>query len=66
MRGGLSGEGVGVGLAVVRELVSLHGGTIVLNSQPAEGAEFIVRLPITGVVAGHSPGARGQQDGVNG
>jgi signal transduction histidine kinase len=48
VRGGLSGEGVGVGLAVVRELVSLHGGSIVLNSRPGEGAEFVVSLPVAG------------------
>jgi signal transduction histidine kinase len=51
VRGGLSGEGVGVGLAVVRELVSLHGGAISLNSRPGEGAEFVITLPIAGPAA---------------
>jgi signal transduction histidine kinase len=53
VRGGLSGDGVGIGLAVVRELVSLHGGQITLTSGPGEGAEFLVTLPVTG------PAARG-------
>jgi signal transduction histidine kinase len=51
VRGGLSGEGVGIGLAVVRELVSLHGGSIALHSRPEEGAEFVVTLPIAGLAA---------------
>lgn len=46
-----SGEGIGVGLAVVRELVALHGGVVSVTSQPGHGAEFVVRLPITGPLA---------------
>jgi signal transduction histidine kinase len=37
--------GVGLGLAIAREIVTAHGGTITASSEPGEGAEFIVKLP---------------------
>ncbi|MBU2536536.1 MAG: HAMP domain-containing histidine kinase, partial [Chloroflexi bacterium] len=37
--------GVGLGLAIAREVVLAHDGNIEANSSPGEGAEFIVRLP---------------------
>ncbi len=37
--------GIGLGLTIVRTLVERHGGTVVLDSQPGEGAIFRVRLP---------------------
>jgi signal transduction histidine kinase len=39
-------EGSGIGLALVHELVKLHGGTIEVASTPAEGTTFRVRLPL--------------------
>ena len=39
-------EGTGIGLALVRELVALHGGTIAAESAPGEGTTFIVHLPL--------------------
>jgi signal transduction histidine kinase/CheY-like chemotaxis protein len=39
--------GVGIGLALVRQLVELHGGKIVAHSAGVgSGSEFVVRLPI--------------------
>jgi signal transduction histidine kinase/DNA-binding response OmpR family regulator len=38
-------EGTGIGLALVQELVKLHGGTIQAQSRFGEGATFTVSLP---------------------
>ena len=37
----------GLGLALVREVVTSHGGTITARSRPGWGASFAVRLPAT-------------------
>jgi len=37
--------GVGLGLAIAREIVLAHSGTIAARSEPGEGAEFIIRFP---------------------
>jgi signal transduction histidine kinase len=37
--------GAGIGLALARELVHLHGGSIVASSDGARGARFVVSLP---------------------
>jgi signal transduction histidine kinase/CheY-like chemotaxis protein len=40
------GGGLGLGLALVRGLVALHGGTVTVNSAGlGQGSEFVVRLP---------------------
>lgn len=39
-------EGLGIGLALARELVELHGGRISANSAPGTGATFRVDLPL--------------------
>ncbi|WP_109808475.1 hybrid sensor histidine kinase/response regulator [Sphingosinithalassobacter portus] len=43
---GIVGDGLGIGLALVKELVEMHGGQISLQkSAPGEGSTFEVRLP---------------------
>ena len=39
-------EGSGIGLALVRELVAIHGGTIDVASVLGEGTVFTVSLPL--------------------
>jgi signal transduction histidine kinase len=44
---GRTGQGrrFGLGLALVREVVSAHGGTVTARGVPGQGACFVVRLP---------------------
>ncbi|MGZ5247131.1 MAG: ATP-binding protein, partial [Flavitalea sp.] len=44
--GGRSQEGTGIGLAMVRELVRIHEGTIRVESRVGEGTTFIITLPV--------------------
>jgi PAS domain S-box-containing protein len=43
---GRTHEGTGIGLALVQELVKLHGGTIEVTSVHAQGSTFTVRIPL--------------------
>ena len=52
-------EGTGIGLALVHELVRLHGGTIGVQSQPGAGTTIRIALPFGHV---HLPGGAGSQD----
>ncbi|MEV7684984.1 SpoIIE family protein phosphatase [Streptomyces bungoensis] len=57
-----SNEGSGIGLALVQELVGLHGGAITAESTEGDGTTFTVRLPFG---AGHLP-AESVAPGVGG
>ena len=42
---GRTHEGTGIGLALVHELVKLHGGTVSVDSVAGEGSTFTVAVP---------------------
>ena len=41
-----TGGGTGLGLAIVKHIVLAHGGAIVVESVPGQGAAFKIRLPV--------------------
>lgn len=43
-------RGTGLGLAVVRDLTELHGGTVTVESRVKEGSSFTVRIPYVPVI----------------
>ncbi|HEY5899991.1 MAG TPA: ATP-binding protein, partial [Burkholderiales bacterium] len=38
-------EGTGLGLALTKRFVELHGGTIRVHSEPTKGSTFALSLP---------------------
>ena len=51
--GHIRNQGTGIGLAITREFVEMHGGTIHVESTPDKGSCFTVLLPVT-LLAGSS------------
>jgi signal transduction histidine kinase len=52
-------KGTGLGLPIVREIVTMHGGRAWATSVVGRGSAFHVALPLTGppiTAAQHSPG----------
>lgn len=41
-------HGLGLGLSIVASIVGAHGGSISVDSAPAQGARFTVQLPLAG------------------
>lgn len=58
--GGHGDGGLGIGLALVKGLIELHGGSVEAHSDGKDlGAEFVLLLPAAVVLATHAaPGAR--------
>jgi len=53
--------GLGIGLALVRQLVDMHGGTVTASSDgPGKGSEFVIRLPLS---IERAPKAEMQEEG---
>jgi signal transduction histidine kinase len=44
-RSGSNGDGVGLGLSLVKEHVRVHGGSVWVEDRPGGGARFVVELP---------------------
>lgn len=53
---GQAKSGAGLGLAIAREIVVAHGGSIACASEPGRGIEFYLRLPVS---TGRGTGAGG-------
>lgn len=51
-------DGTGLGLPIARWIAQTHGGTLSVQSQPAAGSTFTVRLPIVACVAVGATAAR--------
>ncbi len=56
---GRTQEGTGIGLALVQELVKLHGGSIRAESVPGKGTTFVVSIPLGKI---HLPSDRVRED----
>ena len=41
-----AGEGTGLGLSVVHRIIDAHGGLLCVTSQPGEGTEVVIWLPV--------------------
>ena len=58
-------KGSGIGLALCKELVELHGGTITAGNRENGGGEFLIRLPLgvsTDYKGAHAGGNTAQAD----
>ncbi len=40
------GKGTGLGLSISHGIIEQHKGSIKVESEPGEGAEFIIMLPV--------------------
>lgn len=52
-------DGMGLGLAIVENIIIGHGGVIAVHSEPGRGTTFTVELPLTAAVAATSDSGDG-------
>jgi two-component system phosphate regulon sensor histidine kinase PhoR len=45
-------RGSGIGLSLVKHIAEAHGGTVTVDSDPGQGAAFIVDIPLTTKISG--------------
>ena len=60
-----SGKGTGLGLAIVAQIVETHGGKIYVDSEPGNGTEFRIYIPLAGAEMeslAWGPGGEGKFD----
>jgi PAS domain S-box-containing protein len=60
---GRSTEGTGIGLAMVKELVKLHNGTIDVKSQLGKGSTFTIRIPAHGLSVATTDHVKSRENG---
>jgi signal transduction histidine kinase/ligand-binding sensor domain-containing protein/DNA-binding response OmpR family regulator len=46
-------QGTGIGLSLVKEYVTMHGGTIRIESEPDSGSSFVFTIPLNKYKFGH-------------
>lgn len=56
------GSGAGLGLAIAREVVQAHGGTIRVEAADGQGSRFRFTLPIVATPSPQSTGTNGEKD----
>lgn len=49
-KGTTTGDGAGLGLAIVRQAAELHGGRLDIDRSPLGGARFTLRVPVLGAM----------------
>src|SRR5688500_12132865 len=45
-------QGTGLGMAIVRSVIDLHGGELLVHTSVGQGTRFTVRLPVTAPAPG--------------
>ena len=54
-----AGSGCGLGLSIVQFIVTAHGGSVSLDSEPDQGSTFTVRIPVAAEESTRTVGASG-------